>query len=376
VRHRLLLIAVYAGASFLVVAYWTCFARTEYVVSPPEGGPPAPRFSNIVRLADGSVGVPFSRRRLLPDAARALSKVTPPGVWAAFDRQVRGDGPLSPTLRRVMARVKWPPEHYPLLLSAFAVMWASALGFMLTCRWLVTYFYRCPVWLADAAGLLFGVALLGGNGDWHYCGYAYDFPQAFVFALTLAGILARRPWFLLAFALAAYSKETSVLLIAAYALLRWDRRSAQFWLTSGAMVAVFAALRLSIHQRFPAGPGPDVFWLPVRNLKYLAVHVIGSAWSWPFLAVGMARFLGRWRHYPAELRRLSLLAVPMLGIAFFKGWFEELRQYLELLPIFGLMVMQWLLREAGYGRFAEPCSEAAAPAAPGESVERPTLLAA
>jgi hypothetical protein len=50
---------------------------------------------------------------------------------------------------------------------------------------------------------------------------------------------------------------------------------------------------------------------------------------------------------PWRLRRLTSFFVIVLPLAFFKGWFEELRQYYELTAIFGLVAVQMLLNDLG-----------------------------
>src|SRR5205085_3730328 len=86
------------------------------------------------------------------------------------------------------------------------------------------------------------------------------------------------------------------------------------------------------------------------NLKFLWKSLLCYSWWLPLILVGAVRFGSFWGQYPRALRRLLLLAVPMFGLALFKGWIEEMRQYMELLPIFGLLMAQWTLEELGLGR--------------------------
>jgi hypothetical protein len=251
-------------------------------------------------------------------------------------------------LRFFLSRQGWKAEHVPLLGCAYLLIAGSVLGFMLSCRRLVHLLYETPPWVAHLAALALGVALLGGNGDWHYCGYPYDFPQAFVFTLALTALLARRWWFLPAFAAAAYSKETSVLLTAAFVLLAPEYRSRRFWGLLAAQLAVFAAVRGWLELHYPAPEPPAGFWAFSRNLKYFS-FVLFYSWSMPFFAIGAARMLALRRRFPRPLVRLLVLAVPLVGMALLRGWLEEMRQYLELLPVAGLLVFQWCLHEAGHG---------------------------
>lgn len=359
-KHRLLLLLAYLVVGLFVTCLWTYCARTELNAdvldgTARDGQKYCWRFCSIVRLADGTAVPPFVKRRLLPDLAQGLASLPPRSVWATMERLVNSQGFLARKTRTLFHRLGWQAEHYPLLVSASLLLWLAVVGFMLSCRWLVRQLYETPRWLADAMGALLGLALLGGNGDWHYAGYPYDFPHAFLFTLTLAAMLAGRWWFVLTFALAVYSKETSILLILAYGLLSKDRRSLSFWSVAGLLVALFAVIRYWIELSYPSGP--KLFWFPRRNARFLLLQAF-YVWYAPFLGVALARFVALHRLYPARLKHLCLLAVPMLGLAFFKGWIEEMRQYLELLPIMGLLVVQWTLHEAGLGGLFQPRGQA------------------
>src|SRR5262249_52849358 len=144
--QRLLVAVGYLAVAFVVTALWTYYAKTEAPVQlPPEeasaGKTTSPRFSSIVALADGSAISPFVKRRLMPETAQALSAAVAPSLWAGLEHQVN-DGPLSFILRPLVVRLHWEPQHYPLLVSAFIVMWLSVVGFMFACERLVNHFYH------------------------------------------------------------------------------------------------------------------------------------------------------------------------------------------------------------------------------------------
>jgi hypothetical protein len=351
---RLCIGLAYAVVTLAVMGVWTYCARTEYgveqhVVLLPNGGVSSSRFCSIVLLAEGKAMAPFVRRRLLPDLARSLAASVPDSAWAPLRRGLEHAEQGPAWLRLFLSRQGWKAEHVPLLTCAYLLIAGSILGFMLACRWLVHVVYETPSWVAHLAALALGVALLGGNGDWHYCGYPYDFPQAFVFTLTLTALLARRWWwFLLSFAAAAYSKETSILLVAAFVLLAPERRSWRFWGLLFVQMAVYAAVRGYLELRYAAPELFTGFWAFGRNLKYFS-FVLFYSWSMPFFVIGAARLLALQRVFPRPLTRLLVLAVPLLGMALCKGWLEEMRQYLELLPVAGLLAFHWCMHEAGYG---------------------------
>ncbi len=342
----------YASLALGITAVWVYCARTECDVDRlevrlPSGERYSARFGSITRLAEGRAFAPFVRRRLLADLARGLAAAVPASAWSAV-RKLLDPATAPGWMEPVLRRQQWRAADGPVLCCGYFLIGCSVLGFMLACRRLATLVYDAPPWVADLAGAVLGIALLGGNGDWHYLGYPYDFPNAFVFTLTLAGMVGQRWWAVPAFAAAAWSKETAVLLIAAYVLLAPERRSRRFWLTLGVLAALFAAVRGWLSFRYP-NPEPEggFTWLG-RNLKYLS-YPIFYCWAVPFFAVGLARLAALRGRFPSALKKLCLLAVPLVGMAFVKGWFEELRQYLEVLPVVGLLVFHWCLHEAGFG---------------------------
>jgi hypothetical protein len=188
--------------------------------------------------------------------------------------------------------------------------------------------------------------VLGGN-DPRWNSYPYDLPNLFVFTLTLAASLGFRWWMLLAFALACYSKETAVLLIAAHAYIHRDKRGqARYWLELLAMVGLYAGIRWWVMQRFDVPP-TDEWWFPERNLRVLAWSIVSIWWTIPALII-LVRIVRQRAEFPAHsLALLAGLAAVMVGAAFFKGWIEERRQYLELLPLAWLIFLRWATVEIG-----------------------------
>jgi hypothetical protein len=344
----------YLTVALGVTMLWVHCARTEFdvdkqVLTGPDGQVYTLRFCSIVRLAQGRTLSPFVQRRLLVDLARCLAAVIPDRAWDPLRSLVRAAPQGPPLLRALIERQAWSPNDVPLLASAYVLIGCSVLGFLCTCRWLLRHLYEMPARLADLAAWLLGLALLGGYGDWHYSGYPYDFPQVFVFTLALATLVARSRWFPVIFCLAAYSKETSILLIAAYALLARNYCTQRFWVRIAFFTALFAVIRGWVALCYPAPQPPGGFWSLDRNLRLMGLMPF-YCWALPFFVIGMMRLWALQRQFPTTLKRWSLLAIPLVGMALFKGWLEELRQYLELVPIFGPLALQWCLHEVGYGQ--------------------------
>ncbi len=196
---------LYAATALVVTALWTIRAKTEHQDND---------FSSITALAHGTVRLPFVKRRLLADAARGRRVDRAQKRLGVRQRSHRRR--TAPGARFVRDTLGWKRGDDPILLSATALIALSVVGFMLAMRALILQLYETSGWWADGCALALGWALLGGGGDIRFGFYPYDLPQTCMFALTLSAMIARSVWLPLVFALAAYSKETSLLLILAY----------------------------------------------------------------------------------------------------------------------------------------------------------------
>ena len=343
----------YAVISLVVTILWFHFARTEVLTDN------APyHFNSIQQMADGTAAKPFVGRRLMPDAALALTRVLPPPESPVWDRFLGLDERSASYFAKdhIAISTGWSMQKLPLLGASMAVMAASVFGFILVCSCLIRQLYVVPPWLTDVFSGLFGIALLGGCNDLHYQLYPYDFTQAFVFSLTLLGILKAKWWLVPAFVLAAYSKETSALLIVAYVLITWQAgvwRSWRWRFRVALLAGLFIAVRGYIAWRYP-GFEARKFWYPFRNVHWLVLNTVISSWVVPFLLIPVVRIVRSLDRLPPSLARLAWLIPILVGVAFFKGWLEELRQYTELFPIGALIVTQWAMTELGVGHLMVP----------------------
>jgi hypothetical protein len=346
--RKIAIALLYLATALAVTLVWTVLARTERVLSEP-GEPVRRGITSLLLQIDGTGRAPFLWRRLLPDLTPPLARAVPAGIWASFTDFVRGESRLGRLLRRLLDYLGWPVERYPEMVTALFLMVLCLLGFLMTARWLVHQQYHSPPWLAHAIALVAGVLVLGGC-DVAWGSYPYDIPNLFVFTLALAGILGSRWWMLPVFAAAVWSKETSVLLIGAFAVVhrgQWRRWSA--WVQLVVMGVLFLTIRWWIGQRFPV-EGAEQWWFPERNLKVvLSRAVFGLWWIVPGLIV-LTRIVHMRRQMPRHLLLLlAAMAGVMVGAAFFKGWIEERRQYLELLPLAVLVGCRWAVVELGAG---------------------------
>jgi hypothetical protein len=354
---------IYITLSIVIFLIWTCGAQTELAKRrESETGDGTSRridvdmgnmWGSVSGMVDGTVPLPFIKRRLLVDSALILANVIPDSFWLSLKNAIHGDSWLQCQLAKLLEESGWEREHYPLLFSAYFLIWLSTLGFLYGSRcFSLTQFEMTPA-TATAIGAILGIGLLGGFGSWNE--YPYDIPNAFFFLLTLTAIVLKRWWLWLAFVAAAYSKETSVLLIFAFLLLNWDSsRSLRFWITVVGLGLIFLMIQLWMQYRFSSLPPGPVFWYPLRNLKILLKGAIGGCWYLSIVAVAVARMVRMRPMIPQDLRRLVLLVPVMVGLAFFKGWVEERRAYYEVYPLLGLIVIQWATLELGWERYLVP----------------------
>ena len=351
-KRGAIVLGSYVVLATIVLGIWARATRTEKVGRGDDE--PYYSLSNFSKMVDGTAPTPFVLRRLLPDSANFLAHQIPESCWNALKEFLEGDSYPARRMKALLDYLGWEPEHYPEVFCGYFLIWLSIIGFMFAVRQLARFYYEMPDRVADVLGGLFGIGLLGGSDSLWHGGYTYDFPNAFVFVLCLYGIVASRWWLLPTFILACYSKETALLLIIAYGLVhRADYRQLRFVLMLAVMAGIYFAIRTWINQNYQTPPA-DHYWYPKRNLGVLAKAAVFGMW-WVF--VGAVVCLRIWqirRQVPLDLRLLLIMGVLMVGAAFFQAWIEERRQYLEVYPIVGLIVLQWASVELGLTHLFRP----------------------
>lgn len=338
-RHPILLFISYMAISGVILTCWAVISETERVLYYRQEGIPVYAWTNLQKLADGSAPSPFVYRRLLADSARLLSSSIGENTWNLFLATATGDTTL---LRKFFNRLHWPPQAYPLLLSGYFLIGLSILGFMYSCRSFTLSQYRTPPFYADIIGAFFGISLLGGLGT-GFPGYPYDIPNAFVFTLTLNGIVQHKRWWMIfAFCAAVYSKETACLLIVAYIVVNRRWKDIKFWMMVCCLTLIYLSIQFWIRQHYVSPPA-NTFWYPSRNLVFFIKSSVYHMWMWIICLIIIIRIIKMWYRIPPDLRWLTTLIVIIVSAAFFNGWIEERRQYYEILPIIGLITIQWAM---------------------------------
>lgn len=332
---------LFAIAGILITLIWTVAARTEMFRN--RGN--AYAYSSIVGLAKGETPAPFVYRRLFPDATNLLASALPSAFWDRVTQCIMG----TPWMRRItVGHFLWPDvRDYPILISGTLILWLSMTGFMVVVRRILLHEYdvspRASIWLGVLLGFLF-LGAYGGRYQW----YPYDFVTLLVFSAAVLALISRSVWFVPVFLVAAYAKETAVILLVGYLILENRARLSRKLVLVALLGAAYVGLQVWNRSRFPDAVA-ETFWFPGRNADYLARYLAFGSWTWVFVLVAAAQMVAMRARWPADLRRLLWLLPILVVPAFFKGWIEERRQYLELYSVAGPLVLQWLASVTGRG---------------------------
>lgn len=333
--------------SIPVFACWTVGVDSERDLGRDARGQPVYDWSNFGRMVDGTAPGPFVKRRILPDATRLVLCLAPDSMWKTFDSWVHANSLGGRCVGGLFAYLNWRSDRYSQLVVGYVLIWLSLIGFMYSAAHFAGVYYATSRNLATTLGCLLGAGLLGGSGP-GFGGFTYDIPNAFLFLCTLYAIVTERRWMPIAFLAAVYSKETSCLLVMAYAIFRRNEvRSLKYWLALALMSSAYIGITATIAMTWN-NPPPVEFWFPIRNVQMLGQLAVCNCWYLAFASVGLVRFYMRiWPTVPADLKWLLLLGVVLVSACFFKGIIEERRDYLEVYPICALMLFQWGMAELG-----------------------------
>jgi len=182
---------------------------------------------------------------------------------------------------------------------------------------------------------------------WNFCllndlYYPFDLPSLFFFTLGCHYIYQRK-WHLYypVFVLALLNRETSCFLVFVMIFcffrrmrsrellwhvlaqgLIWAGLKSLFYFLLGPDTRVFALFRLSFNARMLwgiltlSGNGP-------KDLTKLALAFGGAWWVLPWIL----------RFQPRFLKRSTLVVIPFIVVIIFMGFADEIRDYVELIPV-------------------------------------------
>jgi hypothetical protein len=232
----------------------------------------------------------------------------------------------------------WETEYIFEYFVALVFMFGCFFGLAFALRYLIRLFYDYPSFveeLAPVGGLMILPVFF------KYYSYIYDPCTLFLFTLAV-GLMATRRYslFYLIFLLATFNKETSILVAALFFMqeFRVMRKSslARHMLLQ---VSIWIAVRGLIMFLFRSNEGSLFEFHLLRNLELIHSprHLI-----YFILVIGVFVTLLRhgWAEKPVFLRNgLFVTLVPLILLALFFGWVDELRDYYEAYPFLFLLCL-------------------------------------
>ena len=278
------------------------------------------RFS-IDRYIAGTADRPFCYRVLAPTLLRILTPELAKASNADPTRALNACG-LS-----VAAASKSPEACIAL---AFILLASVSIYAAISGKIYRDFFSDSPhaACIGSVGALLFLVPILRqGNG------HIYDFSVLMFHAAMLFCIAQRRlRWYIVLFAVSCLNKETTILMIFAYAACLYDcipRRRFIMYLVLQA--AIFGLVYGAIHWYFQGNTGATMeTHLSQQMSKYLGIRAMGG-----IIAAGIL-VAYRWSEKPLVFRRAMFMLVPHLALWFWGAAPGETRNLYESAPLLAL----------------------------------------
>lgn len=288
--------------------------------------------ASTVSMVDGTANKPFVYRRLLPAAAGAIYAMLPESVDSVLTQKAKAPGAQS-----VITFLQWREDYLAYYLIVAGLMFACFLGFMVSLRWIARLCRPNEPLLCDMAPVL---AMLLLPPTFMFAKYIYDPATLLLFALAFGAILARKDYaYYPIFIAAAFNKETAILLVPLFVMVYWGKRG-KLGLSVHALaqVAIWAGVSLWLRHIYGANPGVAVeHHLLDHNLAFGYMGQKMLAVAYVLLLAIVARF--GWSSSSFTRRALIVTLAPLVVLTLCFGWVEELRDYLEAMPmLFTLLI--------------------------------------
>jgi hypothetical protein len=321
--------------------------------------------AGVISMTEFSAHKPFVYRALIPVLIRGVEFITPQfiidrvnGALSDFllSQSRAANLPIDKTIE--LTRFGYRIVVFEILNLAFLV------GFLYCIRCLTKNLILLTPTLCDLIPLGIAVAL---PFYFNYGNFMYDFAALFFFTLGLMLLFEQNwKWYLPIFVLAILNKETAVLLTVIYAIYFYSKiPRKQYWQLIAIQAAIFIVIKASLAIIFANNPGNAIEWHLSRNLTYLSdianyfrFHPIGAVPLAPGglniplprgLNLIMIIFVGflvwyDWKEKPQFLK-VSLIIVPIFFvIGMLTGYIDELRSYIEILPVVYLLALSGLYK--------------------------------
>jgi hypothetical protein len=280
------------------------------------------RFNEMI---DGTAYKPFVERAIVPLVIRAIVSLLP----YELIQKVNSWG--STHIKYLSSNGR--DIKFVTFIIAVAIWYISIMGFAITQIKLTNFFYS----VSDNFALSLAIISVAGLPIFFkYYSHIYDFTQLFLFTLTLY-LLAKQKWglYLLLFALASLSKETTILAVIIYFLYYRSILSRQLFIKLLiSQLILFAIIRFSLLMIYFNNKGGVVEFPLVRNLS---MEPFSFSQFVSFVFVGIL-LIYDWKGKPLFLRTSLSIAIPLVLLGLLFGRFDEYRIYYEVYSIVLLLL--------------------------------------
>lgn len=331
IKNNIVRGAVYTLAAAVVFLVWVWGADSP---STSLNGDPRSTLSDIIY---GRAHSPFVQRVLVPLLTRSLHSLLPADTWDSTESFF-----LSiPKFQREMDRLGWEREYLSEYLIALGIACASLVGFVFLLRRFWSLFYATSEDVTNTVPLLG----LGALPPFFHVGthYIYDFPNLFLFTLGLY-FMVRSRWgiFYAVYILGCMNKETTLFLSIAFLLVHARAMNPpllirHFALQLGIWIPIKAALMLV----FMGNPGRSLEFHLFGNIDYLLHGYTATMLLVATTILTVISYNFRQKHF--LLQRLCWLLAPFGLSMFIFAAVTEVRDLLEIYPIFLFLVLHTLL---------------------------------
>lgn len=315
-----------------IIAIISLYALIAFVKLPNINGYERAMFSEMVY---GTAWKPFVYRTLLPTSVRIISEITPENIHTALTDKIDSNN----LFKLALEKLNWESEFITEYLIAMVLMYLSLLGYVYAFRKLFDEIYSSPLWFKNVISIIL-LLVIPAMFQPNYSNYVYDFPALFLFTLGLL-FLKQQSWknYLLLFFIACFNKETIILLTMIFAIHFYNHKNISkkfYYQLIAVQLAVFGLIKIFLLILFFSNPGGLLeFHLIDRNYLLLNGY---SLTTFVVLMVIILAVFSSWDGKPKFLRDSLWIGIPLLILTLLFGFFDELRDYYEVLPIMILLI--------------------------------------
>jgi len=287
-------------------------------------------FDEFPSMLDGTAVRPAAYRILLPTLAEASRNLVPAQMVARFEAAPRGT--VLVEAFHNLGGGTYPAQAIVVLV----LILTSLIGFVFVEKKLLQELGYRP---EEQAVLPLVIAVFTVPLS-IYFSYFYDLPQVFLFALSLL-FLYRRDWlaYMITLAVALLNKETSILAVVVFGVYYFSRLPRRnYLLLLGVQLGIFIAVRSFISSMVSDQPGQPIFWTIKDHIQQYTKYPSTFIFTLVFLGIILFLVFRNWQAKPVFLRSASAVFVLMLILFFAAGMPMEFRVFLDVLPVFGVLL--------------------------------------